>query len=76
MRKHINKEYGSFATPCNRCDLEFAFQCHDPQIGTFRHYWTGLPCKATPYTSRERFAINRDFITAVDLWALREMNHA
>ncbi len=59
--KHSNKEYGSLATPCNRCDLEFAFQFPNPRIG-----WAGLPCKATPYTSRDRFTINKEYVTAVD----------
>jgi hypothetical protein len=62
--KHNNKEYGSMATPCRRCDLEFAFQGADTHIG-----WAELPCKTTPYTSRELFAINREYVTAVDRWA-------
>lgn len=61
MMKHSNEKHGSMATPCRRCDLEFAFQVPQARIA-----WAGLPCKATPYTSRERFAINREYVTAAD----------
>ena len=50
------------ATPCNRCDLEFAFQIPQPRID-----WDGLPCKATPYTRQELFNINKKYITAVKM---------
>jgi hypothetical protein len=59
--KHSNKTYGSMATPCRRCDLEFAFQGPQARIG-----WIGIPCKTTPYTNQELFTINKEYITAVD----------
>jgi hypothetical protein len=58
--KHSNKTYGSMATPCNRCDLEFAFQIPQQNID-----WKGLPCKATPYTRQELFNISKKYMTAV-----------
>ena len=59
--KHSNDKYGSMATPCRRCGLEFAFQITQDGMG-----WAGLPCKTTPYTNKELFAINRAYITTMD----------
>jgi phage FluMu gp28-like protein len=63
-KKYNNKKYGSIATSCRRCGLAFAFQGADTRTA-----WTGLPCKTTPYTSRELFAINREYVAEVDRWA-------
>ena len=57
--KHINKKYGSFATPCKRCDLPFVWQTPIARIS-----WAGLPCKNTRYTPTEQFAINKAWIAA------------
>jgi hypothetical protein len=61
--KHDNREYGSLATPCNRCNLEFVFQSAQPNIG-----WTGKPCKVTPYTHGELFAISKMHLEHLETW--------
>jgi len=47
---HANDTYGSLATPCTRCGIEFALQCDIPRLG-----WVGVPCK--PYSRAEWFAL-------------------
>ena len=57
--KHINAEYGDFATPCDRCGLEWVFQQEVPRLN-----WAGYPCKTEPYTNAETFKINKLWIQA------------
>lgn len=59
---HENDTYGSLATPCNRCGIEFAYQCDIP-----RFEWVGVACKPEPYTAAERFAINRRWVEAIPI---------
>ena len=58
--KHINREYGSFATPCDRCDLPYVWQSPQDRIG-----WTGMPCRTSPYTPSEQFVINKTYIESI-----------
>jgi len=55
--KHINAEYGTFATPCDRCGLEWVFQQEVPRLN-----WAGYPCKPERYTPEETFKINKLWI--------------
>jgi hypothetical protein len=54
---HDNDTLGSLATPCNRCGIEFAYQCDIPRLG-----WVGVACKA--YTREERTVIQHRWLVA------------
>ena len=60
--KHDNAKYGSMATPCDRCNLEFTFQIT-------HQGWIGLPCKAEGYSTSERIKITQQYIQVVAISA-------
>ena len=50
MLNHKFDRYGSLASECKRCRIEFAL-AHDHQG------WVGKPCKPTAYSVSEKTAI-------------------
>ena len=55
MTKHKFSKYGSLASPCKNCGIEFAYTVTFDRPGGV--HWDGVPCKN--YTSHDKFEINR-----------------
>lgn len=52
---HKFKKYGSLASPCLRCNLEFSF-------AKDHRSWVGLPCKLGGYSPGEKQEIVNQYL--------------